>query len=334
MRKINYSENRNVYMPNLETKKALLRAYQKVFEYPDYKNENVNKSVSNYFRVDNSNFTVTNGSLEGINLLLQVFKLKKATLFQPTFWGYEDALTRYGYEIDNQNLDEFLNYNLNKINEKAKKSDVIVICNPNNPTLSFISKNDFSKIISENKKCHFIVDETMLIFDKDFFKKTMITEISKHDNLSVVISFSKFLGIAGLRTGGVFSNRKIIEMVKSASIPYSFGIIQQEVLPVAFSDSKYLEETKNSIEINRKKLSQELIKLGCKIIDCKTNFILVKLPNNSTANEVTSLLLKENMIVRNLKEAYPLLEGEWIRISIQTPENNEILVKKMMKIIK
>ena len=40
------------------------------------------------------------------------------------------------------------------------------------------------------------------------------------------------------------------------------------------------------------------------------------------------------MVVRNLKKAYPLLEGEWIRISIQTPENNEMLVKKMMKIMK
>ena len=40
--KIDFSENRNIFMPNIQMKKSLLRAVQKVFEYPDYKNTAVN----------------------------------------------------------------------------------------------------------------------------------------------------------------------------------------------------------------------------------------------------------------------------------------------------
>ena len=49
------------------------------------------------------------------------------------------------------------------------------------------------------------------------------------------ISFSKFLGIAGLRTGAVFSNRNVIKDIKKTMVPYSFGIIQQEIIYHCFT---------------------------------------------------------------------------------------------------
>lgn len=70
------------------------------------------------------------------------------------------------------------------------------------------------KIIQNNPNCHFIIDETMLIFDKNFFNKNLIKYVNTVDNLSVIVSFSKFFGIAGLRTGAVFSNNELIEKIK------------------------------------------------------------------------------------------------------------------------
>lgn len=334
MKKINYAENRNVYMPSRKMKKQLLKAYKYVCEYPDYKNTVVNESISQYFGIDINNLTVTNGSLEGINLLLNCLNKKQATLFQPTFWGYQDALDRYDYKINNELLDEHKNYNITKLDLSSKKSEIIIICNPNNPTLSYVKKNELLNIIKANQDCHFIIDETMLIFDKEFETKTLVRETLKNDNLSVVISFSKFLGIAGLRTGCVFSNEKVITKIKNQSIPYSLGIISQNILPLALSDKQFLDKSRINIERNRTYLCKSLEKLGCKIIDGNTNFILVELPENIDSNRAAELLEEKYLIVRNIKESYPLLEGNWLRISLQTPKNNKLLIRKLKKIIK
>lgn len=174
--------------------------------------------------------------MEAINLLVKVLESKNATLFKPTFWGYEDALVRYKSNVNSVPLDYELKYN---INMQTQKTDIMFICNPNNPTLDNIDRNILIKIINNNSNCHFIVDETMLIFDKDFFNKSLVKYVNTVDNLSVVVSFSKFLGIAGLRTGAVFSNNLLIEKIKKQMVPYSLGIIQQELLPCAFSDKEY-----------------------------------------------------------------------------------------------
>lgn len=330
---INFCENRNVYMPSKKMKKSLLKSIKNVFEYPDYKNIDVNKSVSQYFNMEEKNLMVINGSLEGINLLVNVLKKEESTLFVPTFWGYEDALNRWGYSIEKELLVKEIKYDIEKILNKAKSCKLIILCNPNNPTLSYISKDNLIKFISENPTCHFIIDETMLIFDERFNEKTVLEEVQKYENLSVVISFSKFLGIAGLRTGVLFSNEKIIDKVRKISIPYSFGTFQQSVIPVALDDVEYLNKTRKLITVNRKKLCKDLIKLGCFVIDNNTNFILAKLPKNIDANDLTYYLYNNGMEVRNIKESYPELKGDWIRISIHTKENNKILVKNINKYI-
>lgn len=331
---INFSENKNAYMPNEKMRKSFLELCEKIYEYPDYKNIDVNKSISNYFKINENNLTVTNGSLEGINLLIHTLNEKETILFTPTFWGYEDAFNRWGYAVNKTKLLDSMHYDFEQISRAAKNYKTIVLCNPNNPTLSYIPKKILLNIIYANQQCHFIVDETMLIFDEDFNLKTISKEVESFNNLSVVMSFSKFLGIAGLRTGVVFSNEQMINKVRQMTIPYSFGTIQQNLIPIALEDYEFLNNTRKLITNNRETLCEDLRKLGCFVIDGKTNFVLVKLPINIDANEITYYLYKNGLEVRNIKEAYPELNGDWLRISIQSPENNKILIKNMKKYIK
>ena len=166
--------------------KSLLQAVKYAYEYPNYTNTEVNNIIENYFGIFFDNINITNGSMEAINLLVNVLRKNKATLFKPTFLGYEDALMKYAYNINSVLLDHKLKYNVDNIELQTQNSDIIFMCNPN---------------------CHFIIDETMLIFDKKIFNKSLTKYVANVNNLSVIISFSKFLGIVGLRTGALFSNK-------------------------------------------------------------------------------------------------------------------------------
>ena len=330
--KLNFAENRNVYMPNKEMEKALQEAIKHIYEYPDYKNIEINKSISKYFNINKENFIITKGSLEGINHLVRIFIKKKISLFEPTFWGFKDSLIRNDVKLINiESLDNNLNYNLDKLYDASKSSELIYICNPNNPTLSFLDKKDLIKLIAQNPNCHYIIDETMLIFDNNFWEKTLCQEVKNFNNFSVIISLSKFFGIAGIRAGILFSNKEIINQVNKLNVPYNIGIIEQYVLPVALSNKKYANDSIIKIKENREYLINELRKIGCNIIDGNTNFILVEFPKAYDTNNLAEYLQNKNIYVRNIKEAYPKLIGNWLRISINTIENNKILIKEIKK---
>lgn len=333
--KINFAENRNYFMPNEEIKKKLGEAIKHIYEYPDCKNIGINKSISEYFNINTENFIITKDSLEGINFLARIFNKKKFSLFEPTFWGFKDSLIRNGVELINiQNLDNNLHYNLIKLNEISANSDILYLCNPNNPTLSSLNKSDLIKLISNNPNCHYIIDESMLLFDENFAEKTVYHKIKDYDNLSVILSFSKILGIAGLRLGIIFSNKNIISQINKLSVPYSIGIIEQYILPFALSNKQYIENSLIKIKNNREFLIHELKKINCNVIDGNTNFILVEFPKVFDVNDIENYLKNKNIYIRNIKEAYPNLVGNWIRITIHTIENNKILINELKKYMK
>ena len=111
--------------------KSLLQAVKYAYEYPNYTNTEVNNIIENYFGIFFDNINITNGSMEAINLLVNVLRKNKATLFKPTFLGYEYALMKHAYNINSVLLDHKLKYNVDNIELQAQNSDIIFICNPN-----------------------------------------------------------------------------------------------------------------------------------------------------------------------------------------------------------
>ena len=104
--------------------KSLLQAVKYAYEYPNYTNTEVNNIIENYFGIFFDNINITNGSMEAINLLVNVLRKNKATLFKPTFLGYEDALMKYAYNINSVLLDHKLKYNVDNIELQAQNSDI------------------------------------------------------------------------------------------------------------------------------------------------------------------------------------------------------------------
>ena len=328
---LNFAENRNVFMPSYEMKKSMEEAIKHVYEYPDCKNTEIKKSLSNYFNIEPEYYAVTKGSLEGINFMARLFCEKRVALFEPTFWGFKDSLIRNeAKSINVQELDNNLDYNIKNLYKISSNTDLIYLCNPNNPTLSYVDKKELIKLISTNPNCHFLIDETMLVFDEKFEEKTLYKEVENLNNISVIISFSKLFGIGGLRTGLIFSNKNIISKINKLSVPFSIGIIEQYALPVALSNKRAVQESLIKIKKNKDILINDLKEMNCRIIDRNTNFILVEFKKNDV-NDISEYLKTKNIRVANIKEIYPKLVGNWLRISINTFENNKLLIDELKK---
>lgn len=328
MKPIDFLKNTNPFGPSKKAVSELIKSAQKLNDYPDPKNINLNKDIANFFNVPFENVTIVNGSMEAIYSIPQILKPKTAGLIVPTFWGYEDAIKFNHIKLTKSKMGKDLEYSYDKINELASKSSLLFLCNPNNPTLSYIEKEKISKIIKNNPNCHFVIDETVLIFDYDFNKKTLIDMVCKVKNLSVICSFSKIFSISGLRVGAVISNKKLIDKIKEWKIIFSTNTMTQSIIPVCLNDKSFIKKSRKDIKELVDNFSKDLASVEW--LSCRKglgNFITCEIKNNKTsADLLKEYLKKKGFLIRSLN-SYSELKGEWIRISINTKENNKKLIK-------
>ena len=137
--------------------------------YPDREYTSLRKCIAAYCGTDHENVIVGNGSTELISLFIQIEHPKKAMIIGPTYSEYEREISLGGgttlyyplREKDDFRLD--VNDFISHLNENI---DLLVICNPNNPTSSCITSTDMRRILDACKEydIYVMVDETYVEF--------------------------------------------------------------------------------------------------------------------------------------------------------------------------
>ncbi len=331
--KLNFAENTNPFGPPLKIRESLKSSAKYINQYPDYLNTKENTSLAKFFDVPYTNIAIANGSLEAIYALPYFLDSSSPSIITPTYWGYEEALKNLNLKYNKFNIATSFEFDESCIDEIASKSSILFICNPNNPTSSFIDNQKLYNIIRNNPQCHFVVDESHLMLDKNFANESLCRHISRVDNLSLVYSLSKFFGIAGLRVGTLISSNTIINQYKKWQIPYSVHTIGQILLPICLDDQDFIEMTREKIHELVNELYEELCKFSwLDVRISKTSFVLCRIKEGLTAIELSKVLEKKGIYIRELTTSYPDLEGEWIRISVNTRENNYKLIEELSHI--
>ena len=325
-----FSENANPLGPTTEIQNLLRQCAGYINVYCDYKNTDINHDLSEFFDIDIKNVAIANGSLEAIYALPRFLDSSKPTVIAPTYWGYTAGLDVIDRKYNKITLTSDLEYDLDAINNAAKNSTMMFICNPNNPTSSYIYIKDLINIVKENKNCHFIIDESHLLLHDNFFDETLSKDVEKLKNVSIVYSLSKLYSVAGLRVGAIISNSDVIEKFKKWQIPYSLNTISQVTFPVCLKDKKFVENTRNNIHVLVKELEEQLNTFDwLEVKPSITNFIICKIKRGITAVELADKLQQDGIYIRELANSYSEINGQWIRISVNRREFNKLLIDKL-----
>lgn len=328
MGKEDFSENANPFGPPQKAEEALRMCSKYISVYPDYKNIDVNNDLADFLKVPTENVAICNGSLEAIYAMPRILDSSRVAIVVPTYWGYEAGLKTIDKDCFKIRLTDDWEFDLNKMNEEAKKSTMMFICNPNNPTSSYIFKKDMYQLVKNNPNCHFVIDESHILLHNDYYEETMNTEVQDLKNVTLVYSLSKFFSVAGLRVGAVVSNNETIEKFKKWQVPYSLNTVAQVIFPVCLKDKEFIDFTRQNISTLVKELSEDLKQFDwLEVKESKTNFIMCKVKNKITAVELAKKLEKDNMFIRELTTSYPEVNGEYIRISVNKRELNKKLIE-------
>ena len=294
--------------------------------YPDPLQHSIKHKLSEIKGVPAQNIFLGNGSDEAIDILFRAFcrpGIDNVIIVPPTYGMYEVSANINDVEIKKVKLDQDFQLNMEGIAEAINENTrLIFICSPNNPTGNSINRDDLQTLLT-NFDGLVIVDEAYINYSR---QKTFIQELTEFANLVVLQTLSKAWGLAGLRVGMAFASQEIIEVFNKVKAPYNISQASQQLVIKALENTDLVNGWIRQTVAEREKLTIELSLLDFveKIYPSDANFLLVK---TSDPIFIYQSLVSQGIIVRD-RSRVDLCEG-CLRITIGTPEENELLVRTL-----
>ncbi|MGN0176739.1 MAG: histidinol-phosphate transaminase [Methanobrevibacter sp.] len=329
---IKLGSNENPWGPSPKAIEAIKEEIGNINRYPESQLGELVSEIAKYSGVDDSQVIIGgDGADEIIDVLAKTF-IDEGDEFivpLPSYMYYEYLLTQYGanpvyarWDLENNKLD--VNSVYDAITDKTK---MIFLCSPNNPNGTLIDKEVFIDIASKNP-------DILIVIDEAYFEYSEVTNkdlINEFDNIFIIRTFSKVLGLAGMRVGYGLACSEIIEYMHRIKPVFSITKLSFVAALNTLKDTEYIENSiKKGIE-SRQYLYDEISKIdGLFVFPSKSNFMLINIKKTGfTAAELALELMKKGIIVRDCT-SFKGLDEYWIRISICTLEED----KKFIKILK
>ncbi len=336
---IDFSDNINPLGASKVLKDNIENIYDLLNIYPDEKYENLRKAISEYTNSDFNNIIVGNGASELISGLIKAVRPRNSLLILPTYSEYEKELLKVKSEISYFKVleeDDF-KLNIDKLIRRINSDvDLLVFCNPNNPTGQLTSFEEVRKLLvhCKNKNTIVLLDETYVEFSKESTGATSL--VKEFENLFIIRGTSKFFAISGLRLGyGLNSNNTLKGKILNGLSPWNVNIVADYFGQLIFTDKEYIKDSINLCNSEYVKIKDFFKGVDeVKMFESDTNFVLFKiLSYKFTATGLFEYMLKEGILIRNLTESKGL-SNLYFRICIQKPEDNDKFLKCFSEFLK
>ncbi len=209
------------------------------------------------------------------------------------------------------------------------RTRMIFLCTPNNPTGALIDKEDI-KTILENTDALVVVDEAYF----EFSGVNNVDLLAGYDNLFILRTFSKILGLAGMRIGYGLGNPEFIGYMKRVKPVFSLTRLSQVAAVASINDKEYIEKSTSFSLKSRDYLYEELSKISqLDVFESKANYMLVDVRKTGmTSQTLAEELLKKGVIVRDCRSFHGL-DDYWIRVSVGTLEEDERFIEVLKQVI-
>lgn len=339
---VNFAGNVNPLGISPLLRQSLSEHIDAITDYPDREYTSLRQSIAAYLNKDSSvgavvsreDVLVGNGSTELISLMIQFINPTKALILSPTYSEYERELTLAGSKIDYFPLKEEDEFRLDCTALKAKLTEgyqLLVICNPNNPTSSAINKDKLADLLTccQDNNVYCMVDETYVEFAPVVNAITAVSLVSEYNKLIIIRGISKFFAAPGLRLGyAVVGDKELIAKVNRRKNPWTINTLASLAGEIMFSDENYINTTRAFTQIERQRVVNALKDIpDIKYYEPSANFVLLQVQKDSpTSYELFEGAIKKGMLLRDCSN-FPLLNNRFIRFCFMSEDANSKLLE-------
>jgi len=324
---IKLASNENALKPSLKVLLKVTSELADLNRYPDGGCFYLKAKLARKFRLKPKNFVIGNGSDEVITFAIKAFvkENEEVLIAKPTFLIYGIASKVANVKTITIPLKNF-KYDLEKMKKRVtRKTKLIFIANPDNPTGSYVSRKEVEKFLRGLRKDIIIFfDEAYYEFGKQFRDYPETLKLLNSRNIIITRSFSKIYSLAGLRVGYGIAKPSLIEAMEKVREPFNVNSLAQAGALAALEDNEHIKRTLEFTGRGKEFLYSQLSELGIKYVPSATNFVLIKIGRN--AAKVYNNLLRKGIIVRYMA-AWGL--KDFIRVTIGTMDENKKFIEAL-----
>lgn len=326
---IKLASNENVLGPSPKAIEAVRKELSKIHLYPEGPCSTLRQAISQKLSLSEKRVVISNGADNLISMIGCAFvdEGDEVIMADPTFSVYANVTQIMGGKSVKIPLKEFthdLEGMLKKVNRKTK---LIFVCNPNNPTGTTVSRKSFDSFLSSlPDRVIVILDEAYGEFVEDSSSPRGLDYVGKRQVI-LLRTFSKVYGLAGLRIGYALGREDLIHCLYQVREPFPVHRLAQAAAVAALKDEKHAARSMQMVYEGRRYLYKELDKIGFSYVPSQANFIFIDF--NKDSEEIFQALLKSGIIIRPGKTwGYPT----YGRVTIGRMAENHRFIKTLMKI--
>ena len=334
-RVIKLASNENPLGPSPRAVKAYRLAAKELHLYPDSSAFDLKRALAKEHSVPDSWFLIGNGSNELMDLLMRSFCVPGDAMVtsEAAFIAYRVCAQVIGLKSIETPMTSDFRFDLSKMLEAVKSNanaKFVFIPNPNNPTGTWVTKDELDHFMIEVSK----VRNGSVIVVLDYAYWEFVTDsklpepnqyLKKYPNVVVLRTFSKVYGLAGLRVGYAIARPELLAPVQKVRQPFNVNAPALAAAVEALKDKTFVKKSEAVNRIGMKQWVKALTEMKIPFLPSQGNFILVNTKQGlgKWGNEVFAESLKKGVIFRPVTN-YGL--SEFLRISIGTQLENKAAI--------
>ena len=331
---IKLSANESALGMSPKAKKIVSSKKLNLDKYPDGKSQNLRNAISKVYKCKSDKIICGAGSDEVIQMICQLFLNPKDEVVVPeySFLMYRiyskivGAKVVFAKEI---NFKVSVKEILKKITKKTK---IVFIANPNNPTGTYLTKKEVLDLRKKlNKKILLVIDDAYAEYMKNKDYSSGLDLFKNKDNVFVLRTFSKMFGLASLRVGWGYGSKKIVDALNVIKPPFNVNGIAQLAAIESLKDKKFINKSVRHNLFYSRKIKIFLEKYNIYSNSVSANFLLLDFEKcRYSAKFLYEKLKNKGIILRSTKDGYYIKNK--LRLTIGSKSENLVFMNALKNI--
>ena len=292
-------------------------------------------SISKKFNCEFAKIICGAGSDEIIQIICQLFLKRKDEVIVPqySFLMYRIYSKIVGAKVLYAKENNFKISVSEILNKVSKKTKIVFLANPNNPTGTYLKKNELLELRKKlRSNVLLVVDDA---YDEYMKKKDYVSGLKlfkKNENVIILRTFSKIYGLASLRIGWGYGPRKIIDAMNIIKPPFNVNMAAQLAAVAALNDKSFINKSVKHNLIWANKIKKFLNKLNIITNEVTANFLLLNFSKCKYSENYIKKKLENNGIILRSMKIYKINNA--LRLTIGSSSANNKLIRILNKIFK
>ena len=329
---LDFSANINPLGPPEWFRSLISSQLSSLVHYPDPECSPLVEAIAEHYRTDPQEIVVGNGSTELLYLLPQALPVTRALIAVPAYIDYARAAQIAGLSIEWHALRESAGFKLdpNQMEDQISGGEMVMLGQPNNPTGLTFDPQALRALAGRHPETCFLIDEAFA----DFVEGVDSLARNRPSNVIVLLSFTKFYAVPGLRLGGALLAPAWALKVRELRPPWAVNTLAQQFGAAALRDLEYERAGRAYVGEQRLFLARALMSIPyLKVYPGEANFLFLRSDHPAlNAPELARRLLAEGIAIR-VCDNYQGLDARYFRVAVRTESENQRLAEALKAVL-